>query len=213
MQEPLPLRASAEPDTPSLEAGEIELSDADILEAMGEIPGYLDISTADFRELYHLAYRHGRERLFRSISAGRLMRGDIQPLLPTMRLKEAIPQFVRQGLKALPVVDGEGRVIGILSETDVLRSLGAETFLALLARLMVEPDLIRPEDCQRPVRDLMASPAVTVPVGAGFRQLMKAFASHPGRAMPVVSPEGRLAGLLLRKQFLHACHLEAPEAA
>ena len=213
MQQPLPLRASTEPDTPSLEAGEIELSDADILDAMGEIPGYLDISTADFRELYHLAYRHGRERLFRGISAGRLMRGDIQPLLPGMRMKEAIPLFVRQGLKALPVVDAAGQVIGILSETDVLRALGAETFLALLARLMAEPGLLSPADCQRPVRDLMTSPAVTVPEAAGFRHLMGAFASHPGRALPVVTAAGRLAGLLLRKQFLHACHLEAPAAS
>lgn len=205
--------APSELAAPPLEAGEIELSDADILEAMGEIPGYLDISTGDFRELYHLAYRHGRERLFRGITAGRLMRGDIQPLLATMRLKEAIPLFVRQGLKALPVVDAAGQVIGILTETDVLRALGAETFLALLARLMAEPDLLSPADCQRPVADLMTSPATTVPVTAGFRHLMKAFASHPGRAMPVVSPEGRLAGLLLRKQFLHACHLEAPASA
>jgi CBS-domain-containing membrane protein len=193
-----------------VEVGEIELSDADILEAMAEIPGYLDISTADFRDLYHLAYRHGLERLFRGISAHRLMRADIQPLAPDTRMVEAIPHFVRQGLKALPVVDAEDQVIGILSETDVLRALGAETFLALLARLMAEPGLITPHGCQRPVRDLMTSPAVTVPETADFRRMMGAFGRHPGRAMPVVNAEGRLVGLLLRKQFLHACHLAAP---
>jgi CBS-domain-containing membrane protein len=195
---------------PVVKAGEIELSDADILEAMAEIPGYLDISTADFRDLYHLAYRHGLERLFRGISARRLMRADIQPLAPDMRLVEAIPHFVRQGLKALPVADAEGRVTGILSETDVLRALGAETFLALLARLMAEPGLITPNGCQRSVRDLMTSPAVTVPETADFLRMMGAFGRHPGRAMPVVSADGRLVGLLLRKQFLHACHLAAP---
>lgn len=42
---------------------ELELSDEDILDAMQHIPGYLDISTEDFRIIYHLAWRHALERL------------------------------------------------------------------------------------------------------------------------------------------------------
>ena len=39
------------------------LTDADILDAMQHIPGYLDISTDDFRVIYHLAWRHAAARL------------------------------------------------------------------------------------------------------------------------------------------------------
>jgi len=42
---------------------EIELSDEDILDAMQHIPGYLDISTEDFRIIYHLAWQHALARL------------------------------------------------------------------------------------------------------------------------------------------------------
>lgn len=42
---------------------EPELTDADILDAMQQIPGYLDISTEDFRIIYHLAWRHAIDRL------------------------------------------------------------------------------------------------------------------------------------------------------
>lgn len=42
---------------------EPELTDADILDAMQNIPGYLDISTEDFRVIYHLAWRHAVARL------------------------------------------------------------------------------------------------------------------------------------------------------
>lgn len=45
------------------ETYEIELSDEDILDAMQHIPGYLDISTEDFRIIYHLAWQHAMERL------------------------------------------------------------------------------------------------------------------------------------------------------
>ncbi len=45
------------------QAFEPELTDEDILDAMAHIPGYLDISTEDFRVIYHLAWRHAMERL------------------------------------------------------------------------------------------------------------------------------------------------------
>ncbi len=45
------------------DASEIELSDEDILDAMQHIPGYLDISTEDFRIIYHLAWQHAMARL------------------------------------------------------------------------------------------------------------------------------------------------------
>ena len=68
---------------------ELELSDEDILDAMRHIPGYLDISTQDFRAIYHLAHGHALERLFRHVSAGSLMRTGIVPLHPDTRLDAA----------------------------------------------------------------------------------------------------------------------------
>lgn len=197
-----PDRATTTPDDPT----EIELSDADILEAMREIPGYLDITTMDFRAVYRLAHRHAIDRLFSGITAGRLMRREVSPLTPEIPLAEAIPSFVHQGLKSLPVVDGQRRVLGILTETDVLRWLGAETFLGLLARVIMDDSCIKSEQHHRPVGEFMTSPVVSVPLDAGLRELLAAFAGHPGRAMPVISADGRLAGLLLRKVFLSAYH-------
>jgi hypothetical protein len=51
------------PEESERDADEIELSDEDILDAMQHIPGYLDISTEDFRIIYHLAWQHAMERL------------------------------------------------------------------------------------------------------------------------------------------------------
>lgn len=42
---------------------ELELSDDDILDALAHVSGYLDISTEDFRTVYHLAWRHALARL------------------------------------------------------------------------------------------------------------------------------------------------------
>ena len=184
---------------------ELDLSDDDILEAMQRIPGYLDITTSDFRELYQLAHAHALERHFRDVRAGRLMRVGIEPLHPGLRMDEAARSLARQGLKSLPVVDDQGRVVGVLTETDFLRRLNADTFLALLLRLLEDAASFGHRCHETAVGAVMSAPAVTVPEGAGFGDIVAAFARHEGRSMPVVDAAGRLRGLLLRKDFLGAC--------
>jgi CBS-domain-containing membrane protein len=183
----------------------IDLSDDDVLEAMQRIPGYIDITTSDFRELYRHAHAHALERHFRGVRAGRLMRVGIEPLHPELRMDEAARRLAWQGLKSLPVVDAEERVVGVLTETDFLRRLNADTFLALLLRLMEDAGRFGHRCHETLVRAVMTTPAVTVPENAGFGEIVAAFATHEGRGMPVVGADGRLRGLLLRKDFLGAC--------
>ena len=183
---------------------EVELSDEDILDAMQHIPGYLDISTGDFREVYHLAHRHATDRLLGGLRAEGLMRPVAAPLPPSMMLDEAARTLVASGFKALPVVDGDGRVIGMLTETDFLCRLKAGTFLELLLRMIDDSCEVSHRCHETPVREAMTAPAVTVRPEAGFREMMAAFRRHAGRSMPVADAQGRLKGLLLRKDFLEA---------
>jgi CBS-domain-containing membrane protein len=192
-----------------VEIQEVELSDADIFDAMRELSGYIDITTEDFRALYHLAHRHAADRLFAGVVAGLLMRPVAQPLDPALSLDQAIAVMNRQNLKTLPVTDSAKRVVGILTETDVLRAVGCHGTLGLLARLS--------EDERSPVSALkltavgnvMTAPAVTLSRDAGFRRIMATFAEHRGRGTPVVDDDGCLVGLLLRQDVLAACHLDA----
>jgi len=200
-------------DPPNLRAAdsdlpELELSDADILDAMRHIPGYIDITTTDFRAIYHLAHTHALERLIGAVRAGRLMRIGIEPLAPELPLDEAARSIARQGLKGLPVVDPEGAVMGMLTETDFLRRLKADTLLELLLRLIEDPQGFGHRCHETPVRAAMTAPAVSVRETTGFADIIAAFHRHEGRSMPVVDELGRLRGLLLRKDFLAAFHLE-----
>ncbi|WP_295388752.1 CBS domain-containing protein [uncultured Thiodictyon sp.] len=190
-------------------AAQLELSDADILDAMRHIPGYIDITTTDFRIIYHLAHAHAVERLLSGVCARDLMRSGIAPLRPATPLDEAARALVRQGLKTLPVVDADGRVLGMLTETDVLRLLGAGSFLELLLHLIEgEGGLV--ERCRDTATGaIMSTPAVAVSEQAGLREMLGAFRRHPGRGMPVVDSHGRCVGILLRKDFLTACPLDA----
>ena len=187
---------------------ELELSDEDILDAMQHIPGYLDISTEDFRAIYHLAHRHSLKRLLGSMRAGDLMRVGIEPLRPDMPLDQAAQTMARQGLKGLPVVDDAQHVIGMITETDFLRRLQADTFLELLLRLVQDAGSFKHRCHETTVKEAMVVPPVTIGEDAGFVDIIRAFHVHEGRSMPVVDSAGLLRGLLLRKDFVHGHHLE-----
>jgi CBS-domain-containing membrane protein len=187
---------------------DLELSDDDILDAMRHIPGYIDITTSDFRAVYHLAHAHALERLFSSISAGQLMRTGFDPLHPEMPLDKAAKSLAQQGVKSLPVVDAHQRVVGMLTETDFLRRLRADTFLELLLRLLEDAGGFQHRCHETPVREAMTAPSVTVSEDATFRAIVDAFSRHEGRTMPVVDTNGALRGLLRRKDFLAACRTD-----
>lgn len=200
----------AAPDIPAPTglSEEVELTDADILDAMRHIPGYLDITTEDFREIYHLAHRHALARLFEGMAAGQLMRTPVPALDPETTLDIAIKTLAESGFKGLPVTDADGRVIGMLTETDFLRRLKAKNFPELMLR-MLESSFELVHRChETPVRAAMTQPAVTVTEDAGFSEIVQAFESHEGRGLPVVKADGRLAGLLLRKDFIASAHFK-----
>lgn len=187
---------------------ELELSDEDILDAMQHIPGYLDISTEDFRSIYHLAYRHAQERLLGKVTAARFMRSAVAPLSPHLTLSKAVQYLANSGYKSLPVVDDQGCVIGMLTETDFLKHLGVESFLQLLSSMLDSSFELVHRCHEVTVGVAMTQPAISVSLNAGFVEIIEAFGRHQGRSMPVVEENGRLLGLLLRKDFLR---LDRPE--
>jgi len=190
------------------ESAEIDLNDEDIIDAMRHISGYLDISTEDFRDIYHLAHRHALGRIFESFRAKTLIRKDIEPLRPDMYLDEAAKVIIHSGLKGLPVVDDHGGVIGMLTETDYLKHLNADTFLELLLGMLGEDFELKHRCHVTHVSEAMTSPAVTVSLDAGFQEVIGAFHRHEGRSTPVVDSDGNLLGMLLRKDFFSSFNLE-----
>jgi CBS domain-containing membrane protein len=89
-----------------------------------------------------------------------------------------------------------------------LRHLGVATFAQLLARLMADPAALEHELHETSVAAIMSSPAVTVGVGARFGQIVASFHSRAANRLPVIDSDGILVGVLSRRDFIHAFHLE-----
>jgi len=104
-------------------------------------------------------------------------------------------------VSALPVVEGEDRVVGVVSEADLLHK---EEFRD------GDPDrytqLRRLKDMEKAggvrARDLMTSPALTVHPGTTIAQAARTMARTRVKRLPVVDELGRLEGIVSRADLL-----------
>jgi CBS-domain-containing membrane protein len=60
------------------------------------------------------------QRRAADLSAQDVMHRDVITAVPGMRVRDAVHAMLRAGVKRLPVVDGDGRVVGIVSRRDLL---------------------------------------------------------------------------------------------
>lgn len=97
-----------------------DISEEDILQAMKDIQGYLDISPGDFREVFQVAYRHAVARVMTSRKAGEIMSKPVHSVDLAMDLRQAAAFLAEKQISGAPVVDGQGKVVGVVSEKDFL---------------------------------------------------------------------------------------------
>lgn len=131
------------------------------------------------------------------------MKTDVISIGPDHTVQQATALIVERHIGTLPVVNGEGRMIGLLTIGDVLR-LFMPDFVGLLERIDFVPDFGALEDkplpldaAQRSVREEMREP-ISVVRGCG---LLRAFAKinrHNLLDLPVVDEDGVLCGIASR---------------
>jgi CBS domain-containing membrane protein len=185
----------------------IEIKDEDILEAMRAIPGYLDITPGDFKEVYRLAFQHALERLSRAVTAAEIMTTDMVAVNPDTPLAEVAAAMGRRGVSGVPVIDAERQVVGVISEKDFLAHLGVKeprNFMSLLA------DCLKTKGCGGlPIKlalakDIMTSPAITVALDTPVRNLAALLTLKSINRVLVTDPAGRLLGLVSRGDVVTA---------
>ena len=105
---------------------DLELSDEDILDAMQHIPGYLDITTEDFRIIYHLAHGHAMRRMFACMAKKLSLPPDTAALNGEMSLDQAAKILVQSNCPGLPVAGADGQVIGVLLHKEFFPAIDSE---------------------------------------------------------------------------------------
>jgi CBS domain-containing membrane protein len=185
----------------------IDLKDEDIYEAMQGIPGYLDITPGDFKELYNLAYRHALERLSRAVTAAEIMTTDMVTVKPDTPVAEVAAAMGRWGVSGVPVVDAEKKVVGVISEKDFLSRMGdkdAKNFMSLVANCLTTKGCVALPIKAALAQDIMSSPAVTVGPDTPVKEIARLFTQKGINRVAVTDPTGRLLGLVSRGDIVKA---------
>ncbi|MER6573265.1 CBS domain-containing protein [Streptomyces sp. NPDC001093] len=115
--------------------------------------------------------------------------------------KEIVERMEQWEVSALPVLEGDGRVVGVVSEADLLpkeefRDSDPDRFTQL-RRL---PDLAKAGAVC--AEELMSTPAVTVHADAALAEAARIMALRHVKRLPVVNAEGVLEGVVSRGDLL-----------
>ncbi len=183
------------------------LTDQDIYEAMKRIPGYLDITPGDFKELYILAFRHALERLSASVTASSIMTKEVVTVKADTPLSRVAEVMGRAGFSGVPVVDAAGQVLGVISEKDFLVRMGVKepkNFMSVVAECLEVKKCVALPMRSQTAADIMSAPAVTVREDTPLAEISQIFIEKGINRAPVVNRDGVLVGLVSRADIIKA---------
>jgi CBS domain-containing protein len=115
--------------------------------------------------------------------------------------KDIVRTMEQWKVSALPVLEGEGRVVGVVSEADLLpKEEFRDSDTSRFEQLRRLSDLVKAGGVT--AEELMSTPAVTVHANATLAQAARIMAMEKVKRLPVVDDAGRLQGIVSRSDLL-----------
>ncbi|MGW1892523.1 CBS domain-containing protein [Streptomyces sp. NPDC002004] len=115
--------------------------------------------------------------------------------------KEILAAMEKWQVTGVPVLEGEGRVVGVVSEGDLLAKEEFHDVSPGMIEQMRQLDETLKAGAVR-ARELMSSPAVTIRADATLSQAARTMARNRVKRLPVVDKDGTLQGIISRADLL-----------
>ncbi|HVV29369.1 MAG TPA: CBS domain-containing protein [Mycobacteriales bacterium] len=136
----------------------------------------------------------------RTLTVGAVMTSELCTVPPDAEFKDIARLLARERISAVPVVDDDGTIAGVVSEADLLP---AEEFAGAARPRMPGPRTRRHwhKAGARHARDLMTSPAQTVDIRTPLADVARRLLDDDVRRLFVVD-DGKLAGVIARRDVV-----------
>ncbi len=154
------------------------------------------------------------------VKVSEVMRREVVTVHPDSPVTEVVELLLDKDFTAVPVVDDHGKVVGMISDNDLLQRGGIRVTLSL--KRAADPDFVEELHRQlknpaRKVSEVMTREAVTVPPEMVLGKAARLMVEKHLKRLPVVDKQGKLLGILGRLDILNtiaAVHLPQwhPEA-
>jgi CBS domain-containing protein len=142
-----------------------------------------------------------------------VMTREVITLREDMPVAEAWATMLEYLLKALPVLNESGEVVGLLTDEDLLERAGLEAHFSIAKRLdegTLKSELTALKDSPLKVKDVMTAPAVTALANEPLGVAAARMAEHRIKRLPILDEHKKLVGVLSRVDVL--CQVVTEEA-
>lgn len=134
-----------------------------------------------------------------------VMTRDIKTLNPEQTVRQAWEKMLFEKIKAMPVINFEGNVVGILTDEDLMSRANLMGRLSISQKLDV--NLIKEElellgSTFLKVEDVMSNPVITVFEKSALGYAVNLMKKHQLKRLPVTDQSGKLVGNLSRLDIL-----------
>lgn len=135
------------------------------------------------------------------------MTSHVATVTPDATYQGVVNVLADRGVSAVPVVDADQRVVGVVSEADLLRRIerpAQPPRPRLLERRRERA--ARTKAGAGTAKELMTAPAVTATPDMSIGEAARLMESSGVKRLPVVDDRGRLAGIVSRRDLLRVFH-------
>lgn len=156
------------------------------------------------------------------VNVSEVMRREVVTVTPDSPITQVVELLLGKNFTAVPVIDAQRKVVGMVSDNDLLTRGGMNLSLSL-RKAMADPEFVSKlheslEDPQRKVSEVMTAQVVTTTPDTVLGAAARLMIDKRLKRLPVVDEEGTLVGILGRLDILNtiaAVHLPEwrPEAA
>ncbi|WP_408733931.1 HPP family protein [Paraburkholderia tropica] len=192
-----------------------KISRADLEAVLRERNELLDIDTDDLEALLRETEIRAYARSFGELTCADVMSRNVVSITPSTTVEAARTLLKQHDVKALPVIDAQQHVKGIVTRAD-LADDGAELHPLRVLLYAILPTL-RPHANSLEVAMLMSTHVRTVAATTPIVELLGLFAGRGHHHVPVVDAQRRLVGIVTQADLISGLHRQAsplqPESA
>ncbi|MCX9015046.1 MAG: CBS domain-containing protein [Candidatus Methanoperedens sp.] len=159
----------------------------------------MDVTPGDLKKIYSLALEHARKRMV-SPKVGDIMTETVIKSGGESTLDEAVGLFREHHISGMPVVDRDNKVLGVITETDIISVLTGKPRSSLFDIMNVFHS--KKQRSVLYVKDLMTSPAITVMPDSTVVEVADIFRKRGINRVPVVDEHNTLVGIVSRADIV-----------
>lgn len=166
----------------------------DLNQALDELGAFVDVTREDLELIVKSTERHALRRSMGDIRAGQVMSRDLVCATPSTSIKQGLHLLRHHHLKALPILDRNRQLVGIVSLSDLVAPLHSRP----ARRFGLFERKPRPR-----LGDLMSSPVRCTTVDTHVADLIGILSDHGLHCLPVLEND-KLVGIITQTDLIAA---------